>query len=104
MPIALLLIGLALGAAVAWIVGRAKLGTDVARLESALEHERSVGAENATVLVEARARLSTQVGSMCGEGLRGNNEQFIELAKAQFEQLQLGANHRLESRQKAVEN
>ena len=41
---------------------------------------------------------------MCAEALRGNNEQFIELAKAQFEQLQLGAKHDLDSRQKAVEN
>src|SRR3954453_20881439 len=104
MPIALLLIGLAIGAAVAWIVGRAKLGTDVARLESALEHERSVGAEKVAVLVEGREELSTQLRSMCAEALRGNNEQFIELAKAQFEQLQLGAKHDLDSRQKAVEN
>jgi DNA recombination protein RmuC len=104
MPIALLLIGLALGAAVAWIIGRAKMGTDVARLESALEHERSAGAEKVAVLVEAREELSTQLRSMCAEALRGNNEQFIELAKAQFEQLQLGAKHDLDSRQKAVEN
>src|SRR6266576_3317467 len=104
MPIALLLIGLAIGAAVAWIVGRAKMGTDVARLESALEHERSVGAEKVAVLIEAREELSTQLRSMCAEALRGNNEQFIELAKAQFAQLQLGAKHDLDSRQKAVES
>ncbi len=41
---------------------------------------------------------------MCAEALRGNNEQFIELAKAQFAQLQLGAKHDLDSRQKAVES
>ena len=81
MPIALLLIGLALGAAVAWIVGRAKMGTDVARLESALEHERSAGAEKVAVLVEAREELSTQLRSMCAEALRGN-KQFIELESA----------------------
>ncbi|MDX6399963.1 MAG: recombination protein RmuC [Gaiellaceae bacterium] len=104
MAIGLLLIGLVLGAAVAWIVGRAHMGTDVARLESALEHERSVGAEKVAVLVEAREELSTQLRSMCAEALRGNNEQFIELAKAQFAQLQLGAKHDLDSRQKAVEN
>ena len=104
MAIGLLLIGLVLGAAVAWIVGRAHMGTDVARLESALEHERSVGAEKVAVLVEAREELSTQLRSMCAQALRGNNEQFIELAKAQFAQLQLGAKHDLDSRQKAVEN
>ena len=41
---------------------------------------------------------------MCAEALRGNNEQFIELAKAQFAQLQLGAKHDLDTRQKAVED
>jgi len=104
MGIALLLIGLALGAAVAWVVGRARMGTDIARLESALEYERSAGAAKVAVLTEAREELSTQLRSMCAEALRGNNEQFIELAKAQFAQLQLGAKHDLDSRQKAVEN
>ena len=80
------------------------MGTDVARLESALEHERSAAAEKVAVLIEAREELSTQLRSMCAEALRGNNEQFIELAKAQFAQLQLGAKHDLDSRQKAVEN
>jgi DNA recombination protein RmuC len=104
MAIALLIVGLALGAAFAWIVGRARMGTDIARLESALDHERSAGAEKVAVLTEAREELSTQLRSMCAEALRGNNEQFIELAKAQFAQLQLGAKHDLDSRQKAVEN
>ena len=58
MAIALLLIGLPLGAAVAWLVGRARMGTDIARLESALEHERSSAAEKVAVLIEAREELS----------------------------------------------
>src|SRR5512133_2353619 len=104
MAIALLLVGLALGAAFAWIVGRARMGTDIARLESALDHERSAGAEKVAVLTEAREELSTQLRSMCAEALRGNNAQFLELAKSQFVQLQLGATHHLTTRQKAVKN
>lgn len=104
MAIALLLTGLVLGGAVAWVVGRAKMGTDIARLEGALEHERTAGAEKVAVLIEAREELSMQLRSMCSEALRGNNEQFLHLAKTQFAQLQQEAKHDLDSRQKAVES
>jgi len=100
----LLTIGLVLGAAVAWLVARLRLGTQLTRLEMEIEHEKSVAYEKVAILTDAREQLSTQLQAMCGEALRGNSEQFIRLAKTQFEQLQLKATHDLDTRQKAVEN
>lgn len=103
MELGFLLIGLVVGGAGAWLLARAREGAQVARLEAALEHERAASDEKVSVLVQAREELSTQLRSMCAEALRGNNEQFIQLARSQFEQLQLAARHDLDSRQRAVE-
>lgn len=104
MTVAYILIGAVVGAVVAWMAGRTPLSARLARLQATLEHERKSAAEKVAVLAEARAELSTQLRSMCAEALRGNNEQFMQLAKTQFQQLQQDAKHDLDSRQKAVEN
>jgi len=104
MGILLLAIGLTLGATVAWVIARLRLGTELTRLELEVEHERATAAEKVSVLTDAREQLSTQLQAMCSEALRGNSEQFMRLAKTQFEQLRLTATHDLDSRQKAVEN
>jgi DNA recombination protein RmuC len=103
MTVIFLTIGVIVGAVVAWVAGRAPLSAQIARLQLGLEHERASAAEKVAVLVEAREELSTQLRSMCAEALRGNNEQFMQLAKTQFAQLQQEAKHDLDSRQKAVE-
>ena len=104
MAVIFLVIGVIGGAVVAWVVGRAPLGAQLARLQLGLELERASAAEKVAVLIEAREELSTQLRSMCAEALRGNNEQFMVLAKTQFHQLQQEAKHDLDSRHKAVEN
>jgi DNA recombination protein RmuC len=104
MEFAFLIIGLLVGATVSWIVVRSRLATDVTRLRLEVEHERSVADEKVGVLTQAREQLSMQLQAMCAEALRGNSEQFMQLARAQFEQLQMRATHDLDSRQKAVES
>jgi DNA recombination protein RmuC len=104
MEIVFLLIGLAIGAAGAWAIVRGRMRADVAALRVSVEHERSAAAEKVGVLVQAREELTAQLRSMCAEALRGNNEQFIQLAKSQFAQLQLEARHDLDTRQRAVES
>lgn len=104
MEFAFLIIGLLVGATVSWLVVRSRLATDVTRLRLEVEHERSVADEKVGVLTQAREQLSMQLQAMCAEALRGNSEQFMQLARAQFEQLQLKATHDLDSRQKAVES
>jgi DNA recombination protein RmuC len=93
MEFAFLIVGLVIGAAVSWVVARSRLSTEIALAD-----------EKVAVLTQAREHLSTQLQAMCSEALRGNSEQFMQLAKTQFEQLQLRATHDLDSRQKAVES
>jgi DNA recombination protein RmuC len=100
MEIAILIIGLLVGGGAVWLVTRARAGA--LRLE--LEHVRAAGAEKVAVLTHAREELSTQLRAMCSEALQGNSRQFMELAKSQFEQLQLNAKHDLDTRQQAVEH
>ena len=104
MEFAFLISGLALGAGIAWFVARSRLGGELTRLRLGLEHERAVADERVATLTQAREALSTQLQAMCSEALRGNSEQFMQLAKTQFEQLQLRATHDLETRHKAVES
>jgi DNA recombination protein RmuC len=104
MTVLFLFIGVIGGAAIAWVAGRAPLSAQLARLQAAIEHERVRAEEKVAVLVQAREELTTQLRSMCAEALRGNTEQFMQLAKSQFQQLQQAAKYDLDSRQKAVEN
>src|SRR5690242_7182186 len=104
MELAFLIVGFLAGAPLAWLVVRSRFATDAARLRLELEHERSVATEKVAVLTQAREQLSEQLQTMCVEALRGNSEQFMQLAKTQFEQLRLAATHDLDSRQKAVES
>jgi DNA recombination protein RmuC len=104
MEFAFLVLGLALGAGIAWLVVRSRAGGELTRLQLELDHERTVSDERVAVLTQAREALSNQLQAMCAEALRGNSEQFMQLAKTQFEQLQLKATHDLETRHKAVEN
>jgi len=99
-----LLTGLGLGGAVAWLVLRVRVAAKLARLELEIEHERAITAEKLGVLTQARDELTTQLRAMCAEALQGNSEQFMRLAKGQFEQLQMKATHDLDTRQKAVES
>jgi DNA recombination protein RmuC len=104
MSAAYLILGLALGAALAWAFLRGRAKADIVRLESDLSHERTASDEKIRLLLQAREELSAQLRAMCAEALQGNNEQFIQLAKSQFAQLQLEAKHDLDHRQRAVEN
>src|SRR4051812_1005171 len=104
MSFVFLITGLLVGATAGWFVFRARAGTELTRLQMALAHEREATAEKIAVLTEARNELSTQLRAMCAEALQGNSEQFMRLAKTQFEELQLKATHELDTRQKAVEN
>jgi DNA recombination protein RmuC len=87
-----LVIGLALGALVAWLAARARFGADVARLEVELDHERSAGQEKVAVLERAKVEFADTFRALAAEALRGNNESFLQLAATQ-----------LTAREKAVE-
>jgi DNA recombination protein RmuC len=104
MDIGFLIFGLIAGVLAAWVIARLRASAEIRELRLILEHERTSAEEKVAVLIEAREVLSSQLQAMCAEALRGNNEQFMQLARTQFEQFQLKAQHDLDSRQKAVES
>ncbi len=81
-----LLIGIALGACVAWLVVRAQYAARVAVLE------------------DGKAAIGETMKSLAADALATNNESFLQLAKAQLEQLQQKTTQDLEQRKQAVEH
>jgi DNA recombination protein RmuC len=87
----------ALGVAAGWFAARLRSGRRIAELESALGHERELGAQRLEALEARFAQLSQQA-------LKGANESFLQLARETFAQLQVQARADLEQKEKAVEN
>ena len=98
-----LLAGAVLGAVATWFVTRMRAGSDVARLQAQLEHERAGFEQKLELLEQAKAQLTDSFKALSAEALRSNNASFLELAKTQMEQFQVSARGDLEQRQKAFE-
>src|SRR6476620_11229390 len=81
-----LLIGLLVGSAATWLVLRAQYASRMSALE------------------EARASLGSTLKALAADALATNNQSFMELAKAQLEQLQQRTTQELEQRKQAVEH
>ena len=81
-----LLIGLALGAGIAWYVVRAHYAARVAVLE------------------DGKAAIGETMKALAADALASNQESFLQLAKGQLEQLQQKTTQDLEQRKQAVEH
>lgn len=86
LPFAALVLGLALGAGIAWLVLRSQYAGRVAVLE------------------EARGSLDTTMKALAAEALATSGQSFLDLAKSQLEQLQQKTTQDLEQRKQAVEH
>jgi DNA recombination protein RmuC len=86
MVIAATLIGIVLGAVGAWLVLRAQYASRLA------------------VLDDARGSLETTLKALAADALATSNQSFLELAKAQLEQLQQKTTTDLDQRSRAVEH
>ena len=73
-----------------------------AQLATRLEEERRSLDEQRALLQAAEARLGDAFRSLAADSLRANNQQFIDLAKSQFETLQQSARGDLEKRQLSI--
>src|SRR3954468_5418396 len=102
-PILALLVGLAIGAAVAWRLTRAQNGASLTRLQVELEHERARFDDKVQLLGRAEDALADSFKALSSEALRSNNTAFLELARTQLERFQVSAQGDREQRQKAVE-
>ncbi len=80
-----------------------ELTAEAATLRATLDAERVGAAEKATLLEAAREQLANAFKALSAEALQTNNQQFLELAKGQFENLQLQSKHDLELRQQKID-
>ena len=63
----------------------------------ALAKEREAAAEKLALLDAARERLSETFQALSAKALQGNNQAFLELARAKLEQFQVAARGDLET-------
>jgi len=100
LPILLVALGaLALGAAGAWLVARARIAALAVQLE---ERERAAAARE-TLLADAEGVLRESFEALAAQALRANNQSFLELAASRFGELKAEAGKELEARRTAVE-
>ena len=81
-----------------------ELTAEAAALRATLAAERAGAAEKAELLEAAREQLANAFKALSAEALQTNNQQFLELAKGQFENLQLQSKHDLELRQQKIDD
>jgi DNA recombination protein RmuC len=115
-PIALFVLGIALGAVAIWLLGARESRTldnmqreltDAiaarARLEAQLAGEKKAAGEKLALLDEAQQRLSNAFAALSADALRTNNQSFLELAKTTLEKYQNAAQGDLDQRQQAID-
>lgn len=71
-------------------------------LAARLDGEKKALAEQRALLDSAQARLTDTFKALANDTLQANNQQFIDLARLQFEALQQGARGDLEKRQQSI--
>jgi DNA recombination protein RmuC len=76
---------------------------EVARLESALEHERRVAAEREAAMDETRHQLVGEFAELSIRALEQNSSQFLELADSRLKEANQVAAGDLEHRKQAIE-
>jgi len=81
----LILLGIAIGAATAWLIARGRAGAETAGLRAELELERRTTAEKVALLEEAKAGLETSFKALSAQALQQNNESFLSLAKHELD-------------------
>ena len=102
--IVILAAGVAIGAAVGWLVTR----PEHARLRSELEKERAVHAERVAASQQAHqqaeASLREAFQALSADALKTNNEAFLHLAESRLREARTEATSDIDERKKAIEN
>ena len=93
MFIAGLLIGLLVGAGVAWLYARSRSTAETAALRVELEHEQGRTAEKVALLEKTERDLTSRFDALAAAALRNNNESFLELAAAKLGQKEQAVEH-----------
>jgi DNA recombination protein RmuC len=102
-----LLIGLVIGAFVAWLVARRrqeKLEADLEQLESQIKNQETLAEERERTLEAANASLSQAFSDLTTRSLKTNSETFLRLAEQHLNTHNEKAKQELSKREQAVEN
>jgi DNA recombination protein RmuC len=79
------------------------LRREQARLETVVEQERRTAGEKLALLAEAEQRLREAFRKVSAEALQGNNQAFLDLARAALGEYQEGARRDLADRRNEIE-
>jgi DNA recombination protein RmuC len=79
------------------------LGEARQQLQTRLESQQRAFEEQRQLLADAQSKLADAFKSLAADSLRANNQQFMDLAKSQFEQIQQAARGDLEKRQMSIQ-
>ncbi len=96
----LVLIMLAVGIVVGWLLARPA----IARVTSELEKERAIHAERIRAYDEAGLRLRDTFQALSADALKQNNEQFLSLAETRLQQTRTEAAADIDARKQAIEH
>lgn len=98
-----LLIGLALGAAVVYLVMRGRVEHERRAADERIEHERLVAAEKVDAIGAARDELSNQFTALSSAALEQNNARFLQLADERMKAQQAVGRTELDAQKRGVE-
>jgi len=98
--IVLVTVALALGALIGWLAARPA----AARLQAALENERTAHAEQLRTWQRAEQSFRDAFSSLSAQALSQNNEAFLQLAETRFRQARTEATADVDARKKAIED
>jgi len=98
--IVLVAVALALGAFIGWLAAR----PTTARLQTALENERTAHAEQLRTWQRAEQSFRDAFSSLSAQALSQNNETFLQLAETRLRQARTEATADVDARKKAIED
>jgi DNA recombination protein RmuC len=104
--VVMLLVGVALGAIVVWLVLRAQIAVLNAKgdqLETTLQDERRQAQEKLAFLDEAQQKLTDTFKALAADTLQNSNKSFLELAEKELKIFHEAAKGDLEKRQTAID-
>jgi len=100
LTIVLVAVALALGALIGWLAARPA----TARLQTALDKERTAHAEQLKTWQRAEQSFRDAFSSLSAKALSQNNEAFLQLAETRFRQARTEATADVDARKKAIED
>ena len=98
-----LIIGIAVGAALGFVIAWARSHASIARITSELDASRRETDEKLSVLADARKAFEETFKALAGETLQTNSESFMRLARTQMESLMTQADGNLAKRHVEIE-